>query len=84
MKEQIIRDRIVEVMSTLLKMSKNDIDSEVSPENVEDWDSLLHISLVLELEKEFEVKFLIEEVGDLINLKRITEIIEKKYIINSE
>ena len=57
MKEQIIRDRVAEVMSTLLKLSQNDIDNEVSPENVEDWDSLLHISLVLELEKEFEVKF---------------------------
>ena len=83
MKEQIIRDRVAEVMSTLLKLSQNDIDNEVSPENVEDWDSLLHISLVLELEKEFGVKFLTGEVGDLINLNRITEIIEKKYIINN-
>lgn len=50
------------------------ITEKTSSSDIEDWDSLEQINLIVAMEKEFNVKFNIEEVsklnnvGDMINL----------------
>lgn len=54
---------------------------ELSAKDVEEWDSLLQISLVVAVEKEFKIRFRVGEVeatknvGDFVDLilKRMTE-----------
>ena len=49
------------------------IDESSSPSTVEDWDSLTHFNLIMELQKEFGIKFGAAEiqgwqnVGDIIS-----------------
>ncbi len=73
-----MRKKIIKIMSDVLELPQGDIDENVSPETCEDWDSLLHISLVIKLEKQFQVTFLPEEVGELICLEAIFKIIKNK------
>lgn len=55
-------------------LEKVTVTPELSATDVEEWDSLLHISLILAVEKEFGIRFRMGEVeatrnvGDLANL----------------
>lgn len=46
--------------------------------NVEDWDSLAHISIVSAVEKHFRIKFTLAELQNLKNVGEMAELIQKK------
>lgn len=46
--------------------------------NKENWDSINHLKLVLELEKVFHVSFSIREIEQMLNFKKILMILKKK------
>ncbi len=50
------------------------VDSTNS-EDIEDWDSLEHINLVVAMEKRFNMKFNIREVGKLQNVGEMVDLI---------
>lgn len=43
--------------------------------DIEDWDSLEHINLVVAIEKEFNIKFDMEEVGKMKNVGEMVDLI---------
>lgn len=51
---------------------------ELTAEDVDDWDSLSHIRLVLGVEKAFAVKFTAAEVGSLKNVGEFVSLIQSK------
>jgi acyl carrier protein len=46
--------------------------------DVEDWDSLKHIRLLLSVEKAFQVRFTASEVGNLKNVGELANLIQAK------
>jgi len=44
---------------------------DASSDNIENWDSLRHLNLILALEEEFGVSIPDDEVGNLVNYKLI-------------
>lgn len=65
------KDRIKQVMSVVFEVPLQEINDEVSTDNLENWDSLRHLNLILALEEEFGVSIPDEEVGNLVNFKLI-------------
>lgn len=68
---------------TLIFREEFDDDSlvivdETNAEDIEDWDSLAHVELVMEMEKTFGLKFNIKEVGKLANVGEMADLIERK------
>jgi acyl carrier protein len=55
------------------------ISNETTAEDIEDWDSLAHINLVVAIEKEFNVKFALGELQLLQNVGDMVELILKKF-----
>ena len=51
------------------------IVDETNAEDIEDWDSLAHVELVMSMEKEFNMKFNIKEVGKLKNVGEMADLI---------
>lgn len=51
---------------------------ESNANNVEDWDSLAHINLVIAVERHFGIKFALGELQDLKNLGDMIDLIHKK------
>jgi len=51
------------------------IVDETNSEDIEDWDSLEHINLVVAMEKRFNMKFNIREVGKLKNVGEMADLI---------
>lgn len=65
------KDRIKQVMSVVFEVPLQEINEEVSTDNLDNWDSLRHLNLILALEEEFGVSIPDEEVGNLVNFKLI-------------
>lgn len=54
------------------------ITRDTSADDIEDWDSLEQINLLISMEKEFGIKFDIKEVSNLKNVGEMMDLIEKK------
>ena len=67
--------RIKQVMSAVFEIPVESITGDASSDNIENWDSLRHLNLILALEEEFSVSIPDEEVGNLVNYKLIELII---------
>ena len=51
---------------------------ELSADDVEDWDSVTHIRLILAIEEAFGVKFAAAEIGEPENVGELVALIERK------
>ena len=51
---------------------------ELSADDVDSWDSLTHIRLILTVEKVFKVKFSASEIGKLKNVGGLADLIRSK------
>ena len=68
-------------MSKILKIPETKIHAESSPDNIETWDSLKHINLVLALEQSFDITFDEEEIFQLISYEMILARVNAKSVI---
>ncbi len=68
-----MNDRLAAILSRVFKTPQDRIDLETGPHNLPAWDSAGHMNLVLELEKEFNVKFEDDEIIELVSVAAIAE-----------
>ena len=76
--------RIKQVMADVFDMPAQTILENVSQDNLEGWDSLKHLDLVVALEEEFEITIPVEEVGNLISFKLIVVIIKELLSVSKQ
>jgi len=72
------KSRIILVMSSVFETEHESINEESSVDNVENWDSIRHLNLILALEEEFRITIPDEEVGNLVNFKLIEIIVNEQ------
>jgi acyl carrier protein len=65
-------------MSAVFQIPFDSITDEDSPDTIELWDSLKHMYLVAAFEEEFDLEFSDEEIGEMMNVQLIKNIIEDK------
>ena len=58
------------------------ITNESNAEQIEDWDSLSHIRLVVAIEKRLNIKFSFAELRDLKNVGEMIDLIQGKIGVN--
>jgi acyl carrier protein len=58
-------------MAAILEVPKSSLDGASGIDNVETWDSLHHMSLVLALEEEFGIRFPEDEIAQLTSLSAL-------------
>lgn len=51
---------------------------EMTADDVDGWDSLSHIRLILAVSKSFDVKFSASEIGGLKNVGQLVDLLQKK------
>ena len=69
--------KLYELISSVLGISNSSINDNSGPENTDGWDSFKGLMLVDELEKNFNVKFYLNEIYDV---KTVLDI--KKHLRN--
>lgn len=66
--------RLEQVMRDVFEEEDFVLDATLMRDDIEEWDSMVHIQLVLALEKEFNLKFTTKQIvemksiGDIINI----------------
>ncbi|KYH34439.1 acyl carrier protein [Clostridium tepidiprofundi DSM 19306] len=75
--EQVIKE-VNEIFIDVLDNDEIELKYETTADDVEDWDSLTHIELIVEIEKHFNIKFTLVEVQNFKNVGEMCEAIVKK------
>tara|TARA_B110000259_G_scaffold154322_1_gene174936 strand:+ start:838 stop:1077 length:240 start_codon:yes stop_codon:yes gene_type:complete len=62
---------IYQILAKNLRISEDSINLETDTTNTPEWDSLAHLRIILELEKEFKIKVRNDQIGGLISIKKL-------------
>ena len=76
MDEAQIYSRLAEVFADVFDEDTIQITPELSAKDVDGWDSLTHIRLILTIEKAFKIKFSTSEIGRLENVGDLVSLIK--------
>lgn len=66
-----IESDLFKIFAKVFGLMDNSINMSTSQENLENWDSLNHILLIVEIEKKFDMKFKVGEISELNSVKKI-------------
>lgn len=67
----IIKEKILNIMSLVFDTPVEQLNEESSVDNIENWDSLRQLNLIIALEEEFNISFKVDEIGHFVNYKII-------------
>lgn len=71
-------ERLTEVFKDVFDDDSLILSQELSAKDIVDWDSLMHVTLILAVEREFSIRLTSSEVTRLKNVGDFIELIEKK------
>ncbi len=73
-----MENKLIEVMSIVFDVPLDVINENTSPDNLEKWDSLSQLQLIIAIEDTFNIKLEDEDIEKLSDFKSIKQIINKK------
>jgi len=71
-----IFEKVQDIFRDVFDDDSLEIGETTNSDDIEDWDSLEHITLVISMEKEFNVKFDIKVVNKLENVGQMVDLIQ--------
>ncbi len=76
MERQDILQKVQDVFCDVLDDENIKLNEEITADDIEDWDSLTHIQLIVAIEKAFNIKFTSKEI---LSWKKVGEMIDCMY-----
>jgi acyl carrier protein len=73
-----MKDKLFQIISNIMNVPIALINEESSPDNIDSWDSLKHLNLILAIEQEFDIILSDEEIIEMMNVQLILEILKEK------
>ncbi len=70
-----MENSIKRVMADVFGIDIGLINGNSSPDDIENWDSLKHMNLIVALEEEFDIEFNDDDIGNLLNFQLISHTI---------
>ena len=71
------RDRVFQVVSSVLGVPAGEVNDDTSPDNVKTWDSLRHMKLMLALEEELGVQFTADQIVEMSSVGLILAVLDE-------
>lgn len=78
MDEAQIYGRLAEIFETVFDEEDIVLKPETSAKDLEGWDSLAHLRLILAIERSFKIKFSTSEIGKLANVGELVALIHAR------
>ena len=75
--DQVLKE-VNEIFLNVLDEDDIVLKRETTADDVEDWDSLVHMQLILAIEKHFQIKFISSEIMKFRNVGEMCDSIIKK------
>ena len=73
-----IFDKLIPIFRNVFDDDELIINETTKAEDIDGWDSLAHIRLVISIEKVFELRFTTDEISNLANVGDTAKLIMKK------
>jgi acyl carrier protein len=73
-----MNDKLLKLLSEVFEVKESDINIDMTKEDIDNWDSLKQMDLVVSIEKEYGIELEMEEIVNLNSIKAIVEVIESK------
>jgi len=73
-----LADRLANIFDDVFGLEKEKFSPDLVPEDVAHWDSIGHMNMVMELEKEFAQQFEVDEIMEMSSTAKIIEILRAK------
>jgi acyl carrier protein len=73
-----VRRRLTEIFREIFDDESLEIHDAMTAADVDEWDSLNHINLIISVERSFGVKFTTTEVGNLANVGEFIALLLRK------
>jgi acyl carrier protein len=70
--------RLQQVLADVFSVPLDGITPQSSPETISGWDSIHHMSMVIAVEQEFDVRFAPEEIEQLFTIQAICDALSTK------
>lgn len=77
MTREIILEKVNEIFRDVFDDEDIEVTEETTANDIEDWDSLMHITLISEIEAAFGFKFQMKDVVGMENVGEMLDIIEE-------
>lgn len=71
-----MEEKIKSVIAKVLEVDIDDIENDLAIGDIPEWDSLHHVTIIAELEKEFGVKFSQDDLADMEDVSDIISFIK--------
>ena len=78
MPETTNQEKLKDIFCNLFSLSPGAIHDQLSADDVEAWDSMQHLNLVLSIEEEFGISVTPEEATEMLNFRLVLMLIEEK------
>lgn len=76
-----MKEKVFEIIAQVMNVPVESVKEDSSPDTIETWDSLKHMSLILTLEDEFGVQFSDEEIVEMLNVVLIMDVLTHKLAV---
>jgi len=78
MDDGALRERVNDIFREVFDDDSIQVTDAMTAKDVEEWDSLNHINLIVAVERAFKVKFTVKEVSNLANVGEFIALIRSK------
>lgn len=72
-----MENKIIEIIAKVLEVSIADVELDTEIGDLPEWDSLHHLMIVKALEREFNIKFSMEDLSDLEDVSDIIALVKE-------
>ena len=78
MKRTEILERLTVVFRDVFDDDSLVITEETNAKDIDDWDSLTHVSLIVAVQEEFDIHFSVKDIIDMKNVGEMMDIIQEE------
>jgi len=68
---------IIEIFHDILDLDEGCVTQDSTPEDIDNWDSMSNINIIVALEEEFRIKFKLEDIQDAQTVNDFINLVNK-------
>jgi acyl carrier protein len=73
-----LEEKLSNIFFNIFGLEKEKFSLALAPEDVANWDSIGHMNMVMDLEKEFDLQFEVDEIMEMSSPQKILDILRTK------
>jgi len=73
--------KLEEIIANIFELDPTEIKKEMTPKDIEKWDSLSQLDLLSTIEKEFKIKLEFSEIFTVMKIDDIYKLLSKKGVL---